>query len=80
MVGNFAMTLERPAAVLNQSGLRYRYGFSVDYWERYPASMMAVTPMEAQAVAQKYTDPKRVLIVAVGDASKIHAGLEKFGS
>jgi zinc protease len=64
VVGNFAMTLERPGAVLNQSGLRYRYGFSVDYWERYPARMMAVTPGEAQAVAQKYMDPRRVLIVA----------------
>jgi len=80
VVGNFAMNLERPATILNQSYLRYRYGFSLDYWERYPVRMMAVSPAEAQTVAQKYMDPKRVLIVAVGDAAKIRAGLEKFGS
>jgi predicted Zn-dependent peptidase len=79
VVGNFAMSLERPGTVLNQSYLRYRYGFSLDYWERYPVKMMSVTASETQAVAQKYMDPKRVLVVAVGDASKIRAGLEKFG-
>ena len=79
VVGNFALNLERPATILNQSYLRYRYGFSLDYWDRYPARMTAVTSAEVQAVAQKYMDPNRVLIAAVGDASKIRAGLEKFG-
>jgi zinc protease len=79
VVGGFALNLERPATILNQSYLRYRYGFSLDYWDRYPAKMMAVTPAEAQAVAQKYMDPSRVLVVAVGDAAKIRSGLEKFG-
>jgi zinc protease len=78
VVGNFALNLERPGTILNQSYLRYRYGFSLDYWDRYPAKMMAVTSAETQAVAQKYMDPNRVLIVAVGDASKIRSGLEKF--
>src|SRR5262249_21178371 len=78
VVGSFALNLERPATILNQSYLRYRYGFSLDYWDRYPAKMMAVTSAEIQAVAQKYMDPNRVLVVAVGDASKIRAGLEKF--
>jgi len=35
-VGNFALRLEQPSQVINQSYLRYRYGFSADYWERYP--------------------------------------------
>src|SRR5207302_941523 len=34
---------------------------------------------EVQAVAQKYLDPKRAHIVAVGDAAKIRGALEKFG-
>jgi zinc protease len=79
VVGAFALTLERPTTVLNNSYLRYRYGFSLDYWERYPVKMMAVTASEAQGVAQKYMDPSRALVVAVGDAAKIRSGLEKFG-
>jgi zinc protease len=79
IVGQFALNLERPSTILNQSYLRHRYGFSLDYWDRYPAKMMSVTAAEVQAVAQKYMDPNRVLIVAVGDASKIRSGLEKFG-
>jgi zinc protease len=79
VIGNFALNLERPATILNQSYLRYRYGFSLDYWDRWPAKMASVSAAEAQAVAQKYMDPNRVLIVAVGDAAKIRGGLEKFG-
>ena len=79
VVGNFALNLEQPAQVLTHSYLRHRYGFSVDYWERYPAKMMAVTSGEAQAVAQKYLDPTRAVIVAVGDGARIRPALEKLG-
>jgi zinc protease len=79
VVGNFALNLEQPGQVIGQSYLRYRYGFSPDYWERYPARMMAVTASEAQSVARKYADPTRALIVAVGDAATIRPALEKFG-
>jgi zinc protease len=79
VVANYAMGFERPVTILTQSYLRYRYGFSLDYWERYPARMEAITAAEAQTTAQKYMDPSRVLVVAVGDAAKIRGGLEKFG-
>jgi hypothetical protein len=36
-VGGLALRLEQPSQVINQSYLEYRYGFSADYWERYPA-------------------------------------------
>jgi zinc protease len=78
-VGNFALNLEQPAQVLTQSYLRHRYGFSPDYWERYPAKIMAVTSGEAQVVAQKYLAPDRAHIVAVGDAARIRPALEKLG-
>ena len=79
VVGNFALNLEQPAQVLTQCYLRFRYGFSPDYWDHYPAKMVAVTAGEIQAVAQKYYDPDRALIVAVGDAAKIRPSLEKLG-
>ena len=79
VVGGFALKLEEPAQVINQSYLRYRYGFSADYWERFPAKLNAVTPDEVRAVAQKYLAPDRAQVVAVGDAARIRSALEKLG-
>ena len=78
--GQFALGLEQPGTVLTLSYLRYRYGFSTDYWERYPARLNAVTPAEVQAVAQKYLHPDRAHVVAVGDGSRIRAALGKLGA
>ena len=79
IVGRFALDLEQPSEVINHSYQRYRYGFSADYWERYPAKINAVTPAEVQAVAQKYYNPDRAHIAAVGDAAQIRGALAKFG-
>ena len=79
VVGRFALNLEQPQQVMSLSYLRQRYGFSADYWERYPAKLMAVTAGEIQAVAQKYLRPERAHIIAVGDASKIRGALAKLG-
>jgi zinc protease len=78
-VGVFALGLEQPSQVINQSYLRYRYGFSADYWERYPAKVNSVSAAEVQAVAQKYLAVSRAQIVAVGDAARIRPALEKLG-
>jgi zinc protease len=77
--GHFALDLEQPSLVINYSYQRYRYGFSNDYWERYPAQIDAVAASEVQSVAQKYFRPETAHIVAVGDAAKIRNGLAKLG-
>ncbi len=79
VMGRFALTLENPTAIINYSYQRHRYGFSTDYWERYPARISAVTAAEVQAAAQKYYQPSSAHIVAVGNESKIRADLEKLG-
>jgi zinc protease len=79
VMGRFALTLEQPTAIINYSYERYRYGFSTDYWERYPARISAVTAAEVQAVAQKYYQPDNAHIVAVGNESRIRADLAKLG-
>lgn len=78
-VGVFALGLEQPLQVINQSYLRYRYGFSADYWERYPAKVNSVSAADIQAVAQKYLAPDRAQIVAVGDGARIRPALDKLG-
>jgi predicted Zn-dependent peptidase len=79
VMGRFALTLEQPTAIINYSYQRQRYGFSSDYWERYPARIGAVTAAEVQAVAQKYYQPDNAHIVAVGDESKIRRDVAKLG-
>ena len=71
LTASFALSLENPAALLNLYIVRQLYKFPVDYWDRYTDRIAAVTPAQVQAVARKHLDPKRLQIVAVGDAAKI---------
>ena len=79
LTASFALSLENPAELLNLYIVRQLYNYPVDYWDRYTDRIMAVTPVQVQAVARKYLDPAKLQIVAVGDASKAEAGLRKFG-
>jgi zinc protease len=79
LTASFALSLENPAALLNLYIVRQLYKFPVDYWDRYTDRIAAVTPAQVQNVARKYLDPKRLQIVAVGDAAKIEPNLRTFG-
>jgi len=78
--GTFALTLEEPKELLENCYLRFRYGFSADYWERYPAKIEAVTAGEIQAAARRYLNPERLQIVLSGDVSRWRGALEKLGT
>jgi zinc protease len=79
LTASFALSLENPAELLNLYVVRQLYNYPVDHWDRYTDRIMAITPAQVQAVSRKYLDPAKLQIVAVGDASKIEAGLRKFG-
>jgi zinc protease len=79
LVANFALSLENPTTLLNYAIIRKVYEFPADYWETYPAKILAVTAEDVQRMARKYLQPDALQIVAVGDASKVHAVLEKYG-
>ncbi len=80
LVASFALSLETPAAILNNYITSRRYNLPADYWDKYPERMMAVTKAQVQAAAVKYLDPAKLQIVAVGDAKKIGDGLKQFGT
>jgi len=80
IVASFALSLETPQQVITYAITRKIYGFPDDYWDTYPAKVMAVTADDVQRVAKKYIDPNTMQVVAVGDASKIKPMLEKFGT
>ena len=79
LVASFALGLEDPSTALSNAIVQKIYGFPVDYWDTYPAKIMAVTAADVQRVAKKYYNPETMQIVAVGDASKIKAVMEKYG-
>jgi zinc protease len=79
IVAGFALSLESPASLLNYEMLRKIYDLPADYWDTYPARIMAVTAEDVQRVARRYVNPETHQVVVVGDASKIRAILEKFG-
>jgi predicted Zn-dependent peptidase len=80
IVGSFARDLESPQQVLGYYIDNWLYGLPENYWDSYPARIMAVTPTEAQAAAAKYWAPARLQVVAVGDATKITDTLRKKGT
>jgi predicted Zn-dependent peptidase len=80
LVASFALSLETPSAILNNYVTSRRYNLPADYWDKYPERMMAITREQVQAAAQKYLDPARLQIVAVGDGAKIGEGLKSFGT
>ena len=80
IVASFALSLEQPARVLGFAVTSKQYGFPADYWDAYPAKIMAVSADDIQRVARKYLNPETMQLVAVGDASRIKAALEKYGN
>jgi zinc protease len=79
MIAAFALTLESPAALLNNAITRYRFNLPADYWDRYPERINAITVAEAQSMAKKYLDPSRLQIVAVGNSEGVGRTLRKLG-
>src|SRR4029077_10373083 len=60
----------------------YVYDLGLDYFSKYRSRLDAVTAEQAKAVAEKYLSPEKLVVVAVGDRSKIGGTLEalKLGS
>jgi predicted Zn-dependent peptidase len=71
LVGRFALALEDPRSFIGYVFEQKIYNFPKDYWDHYAERIDAITVADVQRVAAKYLDPKRIQIVAVGDASKI---------
>jgi zinc protease len=80
MVATFALSLESPQQMLNYYITSWTYKLPADYWDRYPERIRAVTTAQVQAAANKYLDPGRMQIVAVGEPGKVEVILKGFGA
>jgi zinc protease len=54
----------------------WSFGLPLDYYMRLPSQIEGVTSADAQAAAAKYVQPENLLVIAVGDKSKIESGLK----
>jgi zinc protease len=53
------------------------YDLPLDYFSKFPEMVDAVTPEQAQAMAQKYIHPDKIVVLAVGDRAKIEEEMKK---
>ena len=64
----------------NEAGLMahlFVYNLPLDYFQKLPAQLEAVTPEAVAKAATDYIHPDNLIVVAVGDRAKIQADLEK---
>ena len=54
MIGSFALSLENPQQMLSYYITSWTYRLPVDYWDKYPERITAVTQAQVQAAAKKY--------------------------
>jgi zinc protease len=80
LVGSFALSTENAGTALSLATQVKDYGLPADYWDTYPEKIAAVTAADVQRVAQKYIPVDDIVIVAVGDATKIRQVLATFGT
>lgn len=66
LLGSLPFKLTSNEDVAGQLLAAERYGLGFDYLEKYRDAVGAVTPADVQAVAKKYLDPKKLVVVAVG--------------
>ncbi len=70
LTGSFPLRMDTLSKMVSLMVGIELYGLGLDYLERYPQLINAVTAADVQRVAQKYLDPERFVLVVVGDLPK----------
>lgn len=67
---------ETNAGTVSAMGNIFTYGLPLTYYRSLPASIDAVTSKQAADAAKAHINPDQIILVAVGDKSKIESGLK----
>jgi len=70
LIGSFPLGIDTNYGVVSLLAAIELYGLGMDYPDRYPAIIRAVTREDIQRVALKYLHPDRGILVVVGDLAK----------
>ncbi len=68
---------ETSARVAERTGELFVYNLPLDYYGRLPAQIDATTSFDVERVAKKYLKPANMIVIAVGDKTKIEPELKK---
>ena len=77
LLGSLPFKLSTNERVAGQLLLAERYGLGLDFLDSYREGVAAVTPADVQAVAKKYLQPGKLVVVAVGPIGPDGAALPK---
>jgi zinc protease len=76
LTGNLAFRLTTNAQIASQLVAIERYHLGLGYLEDYRKAVEAVTPEDVRAMAHKYLDPQRMVLVAAGAVDQTGKPLE----
>ena len=76
----FPLSLETLSARVSQWLAVDFYGLPADFFARYDATIAALGPDPVAAAAKRWLDPARLVVVAVGPASRLRPVLESLGT
>jgi predicted Zn-dependent peptidase len=79
LVGVFPLRFETTGGVAAAIEPLAVYGLPDDYWQKYRANLEAVGPDEVLAAARDLVRPDELLMLTVGDSSRIRAEVEAAG-
>lgn len=77
LAGVFTIQNSSRGGLINQLDFVDMHGLGEDYLTNYVKNILAVTPEEVRATAQKYIDPSKTSIAMVGDKKLIESQLGK---
>ena len=70
LTGSFPLRLDTSQKLVGMLGSIAYYGLGLDYVDKYPVLINAVTAADIQRVAQKYLDPDKYVLAVVADLTK----------
>lgn len=79
IVARFALSLEQPEQILTSWLTVKEFGLPIDYWDKFPDHITAITAADVQAAAKRFVDLPHLQWVCVGDRKEIESVLAKYG-
>jgi zinc protease len=79
IIASFALSLEEPEQILTSWLTVKEFGLPMDYWDKYPDHIAAVSAADVQAAGRKFVDLEHLQWVCVGDRKQIESVLKKYG-
>jgi zinc protease len=70
LTGSFPLRLDTSKKIVSWLASIEYYGLGLDYLDRYPGLINAVSAADVQRAAQKYLDPDRYALAVVADLTK----------